>query len=52
MKKYYINVFPAKNTLKQRLTVVVSTLLGIPYHLWVSEENLINTIAENNLPLN
>ncbi len=40
MNKVKIMVYPKNNTFNQRLTVIVSTILGLPYHLTLSQHNL------------
>lgn len=49
--KTYLNIDPKLNTWKQRLTVVLSTLLGRTYHMTVTDATLLeclNRIIQEN----
>ncbi len=45
-KQIILNIYPRVNTLKQRFTVIYSTLLGIPYHMWVDREKVEEILKE------
>ena len=46
MKKTHLNIDPTLNTWKQRLTVIISTLFGMTYHMTITEKTL-REINEN-----